>query len=398
MRGKTKVGRYDTWQIAREGALPVARYAVTLTVRTRAAGETGVGGVFDQWLSHDGAELRKWLASYLPDPLRWLADAPPLWLIEVIAAVVIIVLVLGALYAAVVAAGIAWQMVRRPFSTLTVAIKPGEPAKGKDVKDLKDAFAAQSSLLMQMKAQLDRLAAAANPNAAPDPAERERRDAAVAGIVADRAPAAKSAVSAIIAGDLSSAVATLERDARAATDAVVGQAVDAAEKWRRLGALVREIDTAKALAAYEAAFALQPAEFWTCIELSRLRGTAGGTSGARAAAEAAGRAAGTDRERSVALNDLGDVLVAQGDEAGALASYRDSLAIFDRLAKSDPGNAGWQRDLIVSYTRSAGALPGQGWWRKAHEVASRLVSEGRLAPVDAWMVGDTAEKAKADGG
>jgi len=30
-------------------------------------------------------------------------------------------------------------------------------------------------------------------------------------------------------------------------------------------------------------------------------------------------------------------------------------AIFDRLAKSDPGNAGWQRDLMVSYTRLASA-------------------------------------------
>ena len=37
---------------------------------------------------------------------------------------------------------------------------------------------------------------------------------------------------------------------------------------------------------------------------------------------------------------------AQGDLAGALTSYRDSLAIFDRLAKSDPGNAGWQRGSL----------------------------------------------------
>ena len=42
---------------------------------------------------------------------------------------------------------------------------------------------------------------------------------------------------------------------------------------------------------------------------------------------------------------IGDVQVAQGDLAGAVKSYRDSLAITERLAKSDPGNAGWQRDL-----------------------------------------------------
>jgi acyl-coenzyme A synthetase/AMP-(fatty) acid ligase len=28
-------------------------------------------------------------------------------------------------------------------------------------------------------------------------------------------------------------------------------------------------------------------------------------------------------------------------------SFRDGLAIRDRLAKADPGNAGWQRDLSI---------------------------------------------------
>ena len=44
---------------------------------------------------------------------------------------------------------------------------------------------------------------------------------------------------------------------------------------------------------------------------------------------------------------VGDVQVAQGDLAGALKSYRDSLAIRERLAQSDPGNTGWQRELSV---------------------------------------------------
>ena len=58
--------------------------------------------------------------------------------------------------------------------------------------------------------------------------------------------------------------------------------------------------------------------------------------------------AGWQRDLSVSYERAGDVQVAQGDLAGALKSYNDSLAIFDRLAKSDPGNAGWQRDLAVS--------------------------------------------------
>ena len=51
---------------------------------------------------------------------------------------------------------------------------------------------------------------------------------------------------------------------------------------------------------------------------------------------------------------VGDVQVAQGDLAGALNSYRDGLAIRERPAQSDPGNAGWQRDLAVSYAKLAG--------------------------------------------
>ena len=43
----------------------------------------------------------------------------------------------------------------------------------------------------------------------------------------------------------------------------------------------------------------------------------------------------------------------QGDLSGARQSYQDSLAIIDRLTKSDPVNAGWQRDLSVAFKRSA---------------------------------------------
>jgi len=55
----------------------------------------------------------------------------------------------------------------------------------------------------------------------------------------------------------------------------------------------------------------------------------------------------------VSYNKVGDVLVAQGNLPGALASFKDSLAIRDRLAKADPNNAGWQRDVWVSYWRLA---------------------------------------------
>jgi tetratricopeptide (TPR) repeat protein len=57
---------------------------------------------------------------------------------------------------------------------------------------------------------------------------------------------------------------------------------------------------------------------------------------------------------------VGIVQVEQGDLAGALKSYNDGLAIRDHLAKSDPGNAGWRRDLSVSYDRIGDVQRAQG--------------------------------------
>jgi hypothetical protein len=44
----------------------------------------------------------------------------------------------------------------------------------------------------------------------------------------------------------------------------------------------------------------------------------------------------------------------------ALKSFRDGLAIVDRLARADPGDAGWQRDLSVSYAKFADVFKRSG--------------------------------------
>jgi hypothetical protein len=62
----------------------------------------------------------------------------------------------------------------------------------------------------------------------------------------------------------------------------------------------------------------------------------------------------------VSYERVGDVLVAQGYLPEALKSFRDGLAIADRLAKADPANAGWQRDLSVSYNNIGDVLVAQG--------------------------------------
>jgi tetratricopeptide (TPR) repeat protein len=57
------------------------------------------------------------------------------------------------------------------------------------------------------------------------------------------------------------------------------------------------------------------------------------------------------RELAVSYGKVGEVLVAQGNLPEALASHQASLAIMDGLTKSDPGNPDWQRELAVSYAK-----------------------------------------------
>ena len=52
--------------------------------------------------------------------------------------------------------------------------------------------------------------------------------------------------------------------------------------------------------------------------------------------------------------------VAQGNPPAALTSYQASLAIWERLAKSDPANAGWQRALSVSHNKVGDVQVAQG--------------------------------------
>ena len=80
------------------------------------------------------------------------------------------------------------------------------------------------------------------------------------------------------------------------------------------------------------------------------------------------------------------MLVAQGNLPEALKSYRDGLAIRDRLAKADPGNAGWQRDLSVSYAKVADAHLRAKQAAKAGEalVAGRAIIARLVAQFPDW--------------
>ncbi len=66
------------------------------------------------------------------------------------------------------------------------------------------------------------------------------------------------------------------------------------------------------------------------------------------------------RDVSVALEKIADVLNAQGKQQGALKNYQESLAIRQKLVTHDPSSTDWQRDVSVSLVKIGGALIAQG--------------------------------------
>lgn len=88
--------------------------------------------------------------------------------------------------------------------------------------------------------------------------------------------------------------------------------------------------------------------------------------------------AGRQRDLSVSYERIGDVLRDQGNLTDALESYRNALAIVEKLARLDPNNVVWQGSLAYSCWQ-AGTLRGRSsgthnrkrarWW-KEHEIFS----------------------------
>jgi hypothetical protein len=88
------------------------------------------------------------------------------------------------------------------------------------------------------------------------------------------------------------------------------------------------------------------------------------------------------RDLSVSYDRVGDVLVAQGNLPEALKSFRDGLAIAERLAQADRGNAGWQFDFVVSHWKlAANGDDAPRRWAFIVATLRKLKAEFRLTPV-----------------
>jgi tetratricopeptide (TPR) repeat protein len=137
----------------------------------------------------------------------------------------------------------------------------------------------------------------------------------------------------------------------------------AAASARKIAALSRWTNVAEALTYYKRALTLDPDDANTWDDYAHAALDAGRTDDAKAAFEqAAAKASGenADRIRFWAINGRGDVLKAQGNLPDAFGAYRDALAIAERLAKTDPVDAGWQRTLGAAKNDIGGVLEAQG--------------------------------------
>ena len=88
------------------------------------------------------------------------------------------------------------------------------------------------------------------------------------------------------------------------------------------------------------------------------------------------------RDLSVSYSRVGDVQSAQGDLSGALKSYRDGLHICQRLAKQDPRQCGWQRDLSGATQESARCRALRATWQARSRATATALIFQKLAKQD----------------
>lgn len=332
--------------------------------------------LLDKWLENDGAALRDWLVARTPDLLHGTVENSPLWVVGFVAIVVLLAgiwAVVQLVESALRATGLLARAASDPAGVARDLVAPD--AKKYEVDAVSAQVSDNRNLIIEMKAQLERLeqlrvAEGARPLSEE---ERFRRDQAAIAVASEQTPASDAASAQIAAGNLEGAIATLERDAQADAEA-------SAEKWRRIGALAIGVDTARALAAYERAASLQPEDFDTWHELAVLRQAAGDLPGALQAAEAAGKVAASDRQRLIAHALRADGLWERGDQKAAMTAYHSAMELAERIAESDPDSVPNQRSLMVLHLRSGrvSMLGGDLETAKAHLDRARAIAE-RLA-------------------
>ena len=98
---------------------------------------------------------------------------------------------------------------------------------------------------------------------------------------------------------------------------------------------------------------------------------------------------------------------AQGELPSALSSYKQGLAIAQKLAARDPANAQWKTDLVISLWKLASILEQQGTpqkreagvnYQRALELLRALAVENRLTAEQKTWISQLEVRLKAISG
>ncbi len=208
-----------------------------------------------------------------------------------------------------------------------------------------------------------------DPTAAAEPNEQqlqEAREEAVEDLLDD--PDEQEIVENIEEGDTGAAFKRLEIEARELESAALqaqaeteDKRANAAAAWLRIGLLAYEVDSARALKAFEKVVQLNPSDVWATIYAARLAQTCGDLHRARRFLETALHPdAVSDRDHAALHDGLGDVARAEGDLAAARGHYEESLEIDRALSASDPSSASARRDVSVSLNKLGDVAVAEG--------------------------------------
>ncbi len=192
-----------------------------------------------------------------------------------------------------------------------------------------------------------------------------------AGADPEERPVLKAALAALAAGNTLLAEASFEQEVEAsrrlrlaAVELADGERRRESDAARNVASLaVLRGDLSKAVRFFQNALDANPENLDAALQLGYAWISLGELTQASTVFTAAiqqARGSNDPQMEGCGLNGSGDVLVAQGDGAGALAAYQAGLRIREGLAKRDPANTQWQRDLIVSKTKIGDMLLAQG--------------------------------------
>jgi tetratricopeptide (TPR) repeat protein len=216
-------------------------------------------------------------------------------------------------------------------------------------------------------------------------------------------PEGEAALRQYNAGDETGALLVLDRLVDAREQARKERAnIETAAERRRVAALALDarnkgkVNTLAVIARYNEVTRLDPGLHRDWMELARLYQDAGNLPQARQATERAAQTANDDRDRPVALDEIGAILVAQNDLPSARARFQESYDIAKRLAAADPSSASLRRDVVVSLWKLAGLENTSAAWEQVVSTLEDMQRRGVLRPADARLIDEARAKARSN--